>query len=96
MGWLVIDWSVCRPVAVCVRCIAFSVNRFAVCSVIRSLLIASRVGAVWAQLQSVLFDDQLPARARVGTHLVIFSCLVFGFRLPLRFPGRAVFSFSRY
>ena len=96
MSWFVNDWSVYQLVAVCVRCIAFSRGWLAVCSVIWSLLTASRVGAVWALLQSVLFDDQLPARARVGIHLVIFSCLVFGFRLPVRWPGLAVFSFSLY
>ena len=60
---------------------------------IRLLLAASRVSAVGALLQSVLFDDQLPARARVGINLVVFSCLVFGFRLPARWPVIAVFRF---
>ena len=51
------------------------------------LLIVSRVSAVWALLQSGLLDDQFPARARVGTHLIVFSCWLLGGRSPARWPG---------
>ena len=78
----------CARLSACgLAVLSFSMNCLAVFSVIRLLLIVSRVSAVWALLQSVLLNDQLPARARVGICLIVFSCLLFGSRLPARWPG---------
>ena len=83
--------SLCQllaPVGLWYRSAAFfSVDWSIACSVNWLLLLVSCVSAVWAPLQSVLFDDHFPARARVGTRMIVFSCQLLGCRSLARWPG---------
>ena len=72
------------PVGLWSCSIACSVTWFAVCSVNGLLLLVSCVSAVWAPPQSVLLDDLLPALARVGTRMTVFSWQLLGCRSPVR------------
>ena len=56
-------------------------------------LLVSCAVAVWASLQLMLSDDQLPARARVGMFLRYLDLSAIWFRLLVRWPGWVV-SFS--
>ena len=51
------------------------------------LLIVFCVSAVWAPLQSELFGDLLPARARVGMRMIVFRYEILGCRSPACWPG---------
>ena len=60
------------------------------------LLHAFCVSVVWAPLRLVLLDDLLPARARVGTRMIIFRCQLLGCRSLARWPGWVASLFSCY